>query len=274
MARIEDAFVEFINRVPFYGLAVLCADDDRVRGLLPRVVKRYHTYGIRVDPASVDLSAFDIALKQWESEFRAQFRGRNLGPFRLGIPGSHNVSNALAAIAIALELDVPLDLIRKGLASFTGVERRFHLRGEAGGIMVVDDYGHHPTEIKATLAAAKEGWGRRTVVLFQPHRYTRTRDLLQDFATAFGQADHVVVTEIYPAGETAIPGISGERLVEAIKAAGHPSVGWIPRKEQLVEQALPQLRPGDLVITLGAGDIWKFGAPLLDRLRQGALSTS
>jgi len=268
MERLVDTFVEFINRVPFYGLAVLCIDDERIRAMLGRVVKRYQTYGLQ-EPAGAlppDFRATDISLKKWEAEFRAQYRGRTLGPFRLSIPGVHNVSNALAAVAIGMELEVPIDLIRKGLAAFTGVERRFHLRGEKGGVMVVDDYGHHPTEIKATLTAAKQGWGRRLVVLFQPHRYTRTRDLAEEFGTAFGEADAVFVTEIYPAGESPIPGVSGEGLTNGIRASGHPSVTWVDRKELLAERVLPFLKAGDLVVTLGAGDIWKVGLQLLERL--------
>jgi UDP-N-acetylmuramate--alanine ligase len=266
--RIQEAFLEFINRVPFYGLAVLCLDDERIRSLLPRVVKRYHTYGLQPcpGPAQPDFRAADIVVKPGESEFRVYHRDRSLGPFRLMIPGVHNVSNALAAIAFGLELDVPVDLIRKGLASFTGVERRFQRRGEKGGVMIVDDYGHHPTEIRATLAAAKEGWQRRLVVLFQPHRYTRTRDLLPEFAHAFDQADAVFITDIYPAGEPEIPGVSGERLVEAVRAAGHPRVTFADRKDRLAERVRPGLQPGDMVMTLGAGDIWKVGLELLEQL--------
>ncbi|MGH7233361.1 MAG: UDP-N-acetylmuramate--L-alanine ligase [Nitrospiraceae bacterium] len=268
MERLESSFLEFINRIPFYGLAVLCLDDARLRALLPRVVKRFQTYGLQEQAGAptADFRATDITLKKWESEFRAYFRDKNLGPFRLSIPGIHNVSNALVAIAIGLELDMPVDLIRKGLAAFNGVERRFQLRGEKGGVMVVDDYGHHPTEIRATLAAAKQGWDRRLVVLFQPHRYTRTRDLVGEFARAFDQADVVFVTDIYPAGEQAIPGVSGDKLVEAIRAAGHPSVTWVDRKNALADQIRPALQAGDLVITLGAGDIWKAGPELLERL--------
>lgn len=268
MERVESSFLEFINRVPFYGMAVLCIDDERIRALLPRVVKRFQTYGLQEYAGAPlpDFRASEMTMKQGESEFRAYFRGKNLGPFRLFAPGIHNVSNALAAIAIGLELDVPLDLIRKGLAAFTGVERRFQRRGEKSGIMVVDDYGHHPTEIRATIAAAKQGWDRRLVVLFQPHRYTRTRDLFSEFAQAFDQADVLFVTEIYPAGEPEIPGVSGEKLAEAIRVAGHPSVTWIDRKEQMAERVLPSLRAGDMVITLGAGDIWKVGPQLLERL--------
>ncbi|HJT19933.1 MAG TPA: UDP-N-acetylmuramate--L-alanine ligase [Nitrospira sp.] len=271
MERINETFLEFINKVPFYGLAVLCADDERLRTIFPKIVKRYHTYGLQErDGLTPDFRATDIMVKQWGSEFRAFFRGRNLGPFRLSVPGIHNVSNSLAAIAIGVELDVPVDLIRKALAAFTGVERRFHLRGEANGIMVVDDYGHHPTEIRATLSAAKQGWSdRRLVVLFQPHRYTRTRDLLDDFAKAFEDADQLFLTEIYAASEQPIPGVSGAKLAEAIRAAGHPAVTFVERKEQLVDQIVSQVKPGDLVLTLGAGDIWKTGPGLLARLGPG-----
>lgn len=267
MERINDCFLEFINKIPFYGLAVLCGDDERLRNLFPLIVKRYQTYGLQErGGTSLDFQATDIVLNQWGAEFRASFRGKNLGPFRLAIPGIHNVSNALAAIAIGVELEVPVDLIRKGLAAFTGVERRFHLRGETGGIMVVDDYGHHPTEVKATLAAAKQGWNRRLVVLFQPHRYTRTRDCMGDFAHAFDDADAVFMTEVYPAGEPPIPGVSGASLADTIKSAGHPSVTFIAQKETLPDQVFPFLKSGDLVLTMGAGDIWKAGTGILARL--------
>jgi len=267
MERINDSFVEFINKIPFYGLAVLCADDERLSALFPRIVKRYHTYGLHDrNGVTPDFKATDISLRQWGAEFRAHFKGKNLGPFRLAVPGIHNIANALAAIAIGVELEVPVDLIRKGLAAFTGVERRFHLRGEIGGIMIVDDYGHHPTEIQATLAAAKQGWDRRVVVLFQPHRYTRTRDCFEDFARAFAQADLLFMTEIYAAGEQPIPGISGEALARSITSTGHAGVTFVERKETMVDQVLPHLKPGDLVLTLGAGDIWKTGMGILSRL--------
>ncbi|NOS76688.1 MAG: UDP-N-acetylmuramate--L-alanine ligase [Nitrospira sp.] len=267
MEKIYDSFLEFINKIPFYGLAVLCSDDERLHALFPRIVKRYHTYGLHETSGVVpDFKATDIVLKQWGAEFRAHFRGKNLGPFRLAVPGMHNVSNALVAIAIGVELEVPVDLIRKGLAAFTGVERRFHLRGEANDIMVVDDYGHHPTEVKATLAAAKQGWDRRLVVLFQPHRYSRTRDLIEEFTHAFDQADLLFMTDIYAAGEAPIPGVSGAALADRIKAAGHQGVTFVEKKETLPDQVLPHLQPGDLVVTLGAGDIWKAGTGLLARL--------
>jgi UDP-N-acetylmuramate--alanine ligase len=274
MERINECFAEFINKIPFYGLAVLCADDERLRALFPRIVKRYQTYGLQERDRFVpDFKATDVVLKQWGAEFRAHFRGKSLGPFRLAVPGIHNVSNALVAIAIGVELDIPVDLIRKGLAAFTGVERRFHLRGEAGGIMVVDDYGHHPTEVKATLAAAKQGWAeRRLVVLFQPHRYSRTRDCMEEFTHAFDQADVVFMTEIYAAGEQAIPGVSGAKLAEVVRTVGHPSVTFVERKESLPDQVMPHLKPGDLVLTLGAGDIWKAGTGIVARLEPATLS--
>ncbi len=267
MERINESFLEFMNKIPFYGLAVLCADDDRLASLFPSLVKRYQTYGLRErNGAAPDFLATDIVLKQWGADFRVHFRGKNLGPFRLTVPGIHNVSNALVAIAIGMELDVPVDLIRKGLAAFTGVERRFHLRGEVGGIMVVDDYGHHPTEVKATLAAAKQGWDRRLVVIFQPHRYSRTRDCLGEFAHAFAHADVLFMTDIYPAGEQPLPGVTGAALAETVRAAGHSAVTFIERKETLPDQVVPHLQAGDLVLTLGAGDIWKAGTGILARL--------
>lgn len=268
MEGIQEAFLEFINKIPFYGLAILCADDEWVRGLLPKITKRYQTYGLHDFGGSLtpDVYASDMKANDRAVEFRAHFRGKKLGPFRLPIPGSHNVSNALAAISVALELDVSVDLIRNGLAAFSGVERRFHIRGEKAGIMVVDDYGHHPTEIRATLAASKSAWDRRVVAVFQPHRYTRTRDLADEFSKAFEQADDVYVTDIYPAGEAEIPGISGELVAEKIQGSGHASVHWVNGSSDLVEQVKKNLQPGDVVITLGAGDIWKFGKDLLASL--------
>ncbi len=263
MERLCEAFVEFINKIPFYGLAVLCADDPNLRALLPRVSKRFQTYGLR---EGADLVGTDIQVRVGAAEFSACLRGEPLGRFRVAMPGVHNVQNALAALAVGQELGVPLPRIREALENFTGVERRFQVVGEKGGITVVDDYGHHPTEIKATLAAAKDGWRRRLVVLFQPHRYTRTRDLLEEFASAFTQADYLFLTDIYPAGEEPIPGVTGERLAEAIKGAGRPQLMFVPRKDRLVEAVMPHLKSGDMVVTMGAGDIWKVGRALLERL--------
>jgi len=265
MERLQEAFLEFINKVPFYGLAILCMDNEGLRTLFPRILKRYVTYGVHDDSGALtpDLSATDVTMHEQGVEFRGHFQGKKLGPFRLKIPGIHNVSNALAAIGVALELDIPVDLIRGGLADFSGVERRFQIRGEKAGIMVIDDYGHHPTEIQATLAAAKAAWKRRVVAVFQPHRYSRTRVLVDEFAKAFDQADVLFVTDIYPAGEAALPNISGERLADTIKAAGHPAVHWVNGSQDIMSQVRPWLQEGDIVLTLGAGDIGKVGEALL-----------
>lgn len=268
MDRLEAAFLEFVNKVPFYGAAVLCADDVRLRAMLPQMQKRYVTYGIHAssDAHVPDFQATEITVQRGVTNFRVRHQGKELGPFRLTIPGVHNVSNALAAIAVALELDAPLDLIRTGMAAFSGVERRFHVRGEKDGVVVVDDYGHHPTEIRLTLATVKTVWPGRLVVIFQPHRYSRTRDLVDDFAHAFDQADVVYVTPVYAAGESPVPGVSGETLVERIRAAGHPEVHWMDHADGAISRLIPELQPGDRVLTLGAGDVWKMGVELLRTL--------
>jgi UDP-N-acetylmuramate--alanine ligase len=263
MDRIKNAFLEFINKVPFYGVAVLCLDDEHIQAILPRVVKRTLTYGMT---SQADLVASETKLKEWGSGFTVHYRQRPLGKFELFIPGLHNIYNAMAAIGVGLELEIPLNAIRQALAEFSGVERRFQLVGEKKGVMVVDDYGHHPTEIKATLAAAKAGWGKRLLVAFQPHRFSRTRDLINEFATAFYQADLLFLTEIYPAGEAPIEGVTGEGLSQAIREHGHKEVFFVPEKDKIVDRMLPHLRPGDFVLTLGAGDIWKVGRNLIERL--------
>jgi UDP-N-acetylmuramate--alanine ligase len=263
MERLHQAFVEFINKIPFYGLAVLCADDPVLAGMLPSLTKRFQTYGLT---KGAELQGVNIELQYRAAEFTARLNGQDLGRFRVAMPGIHNVRNALAAIAIGLELGVPTAQIAAALEGFTGVERRFEVVGEKRGITVIDDYGHHPTEIKATLAAAKGGSDRRLVVLFQPHRYTRTKDLVNEFAVAFNQADLLFLTEIYAAGEAPIPGVTGERLAQTIQGSGGPPLTYVPRNEELVEKVLPHLRAGDMVLTMGAGDIWKTGRTLLERL--------
>jgi len=204
------------------------------------------------------------------SEFVVVARQEVLGNFRLRVPGVHNVSNALAAVAVGLDLDLELDVIREGLEEFAGVDRRFQIKGEARGILVVDDYGHHPAEIHATLNAAKDGFGRRIVVVFQPHRYTRTKHLLQEFFTAFYQADLLVVTEVYAAGEPVIPGVSGKQIADGSLGHGHRNVTFIPDMGEVAEFLLPALQAGDMVITLGAGDIWRVGEELLHRLKESS----
>jgi UDP-N-acetylmuramate--alanine ligase len=261
--RIKQAFLDFMNKVPFYGTVILCLDEPHLQALLPRIEKRSRTYG---RTSHADLTAREIAFGPKGTQFAAVLNGTDLGRFSLSAPGGHNVSNAMAAILVGLELDLPVEAIRDGLAQFSGVERRFQIRGEAGGVIVVDDYGHHPTEIRATLAGAKEGWGRRVVVVFQPHRYTRTRDLFADFCTAFYQADVLVVTDIYPAGETPIAGVTAQTLAAAIREHGHRDATYAESREAAVERVAKAARPGDMVLTLGAGDVWKVGVALLERL--------
>jgi len=265
LEKIEQTFLEFINKVPFYGLSILCVDDLNVQGLIPGVKKRFFTYGTS---AQVDLRASDIRQNGLESLFEVTWCGKSIGEFVLGAPGLHNVLNALAAIAVGLELGLTPEVIRKGLATYAGVHRRFTLVGEAKGIRIVDDYGHHPTEIQATLSVAGGMQAGRLVTIFQPHRYTRTRDHLEEFATAFNQSDLLVLTEIYAAGEAPIPGVTAERLMQGIQGHGHRDVTLIPKKEEIVDYLLPRLQPGDLVLTLGAGDIYKVGEALFQRLRQ------
>lgn len=265
-SRAVAAYGEFLSRVPFYGLAVLCLDEDRVAGLLPHISRRVTTYGLK-DQA--DIRATEMGFSGMEARFTVH-RGRDvLGGVTLRIPGRHNVLNALAAVAVGFELGIPFSDIRDGLEGFSGVERRFEIKGEAGGVLVIDDYGHHPREIAAALRAARDGWAgspRRIIVAFQPHRYTRTRDLFNDFLDAFDQADLVYLTEIYPAGEDPIPGVDAEGLAGAMKARGRVQVRYVPGKEALVEELLRAVRPGDMVITLGAGDIWRVGETLLEAL--------
>jgi len=266
LEEIKQAFLDFINKVPFYGLAVLCLDHENVQALIPQVRKRFVTYGLTTQ---ANFRAEDISFQGLTTSFRAFENNRELGRVSLQMPGLHNVYNALATVATATELDLGFEVVRAGLESFSGVQRRFQTKGEWGGIMVVDDYGHHPAEIKATLSAAKSGWGRRTVVVFQPHRYTRTRDLFKDFLTAFNQADVLFLTGIYPAGEDPIPGLSVEQLYEGIKGHGHKDVTLVPEKKEIPGQLLPRLMPGDMVFTLGAGDVWKVGEELIPLLKKG-----
>jgi UDP-N-acetylmuramate--alanine ligase len=267
LPALEDAFVAFANKIPFFGTAVMCLDHPRVRALLPRIEKRIVTYGLE---AGAEYQAEAVRAEGMSMRFIASKGGARLGEVTLRIPGAHNVENALAALAVADALGIPFDVYRDAVAAFGGVARRFSQRGEAAGILVVDDYGHHPAEIRATLAGATGGFDRRLVVAFQPHRYTRTRDLLAEFAAAFDEAALVFVTDIYGAGEEPIPGVDAARLCEALRAHGHPGVHHVPARADLAGAAARLLRPGDLFLTLGAGDIWKSGEELLALLRQEA----
>ncbi len=264
LTHIQDAFVEFINKVPFYGLAVLCLDQEHIQAILPKVEKRYVTYGLRTQ---ADFLARDISFAGMTSECGVFWKGKPLGRLRLKVPGLHNVYNALAAVAVGMDLDVTFDTIREALGEFTGVERRFQIRGEARGITVVDDYAHHPAEIQATLNAAKDGFGRQVIAVFQPHRYTRTQALLSEFSTAFYQADRVFVTEIYPAGEAPIPGVSGRQIAEEVAGHGHKNATFVGDRQHAPAAVLDVVQSGDMVLTLGAGDIWRAGDEILEHLR-------
>ena len=266
LARLRGAFCDFLNRVPFYGASILCVEDPHCREVLPQLTRRTLTYGIE-QPA--DLSATDIRLHGRESAYTAHFQGKKLGSVRLRVPGTHNILNSLAALAVGQDLELPFRTITASLADFQGAERRFQILGEIGGILVVDDYAHHPTEIRATLAAARAGWpDRRRVVVFQPHRYSRVQALAGEFHRCFTDADLLIVTDIYPAGEDPIPGVEAESLVEGIRATGHPRVEFLPDLETIPERLLKCTASGDLVLTLGAGTVGRVAAGLAERLKR------
>jgi UDP-N-acetylmuramate--alanine ligase len=266
LAEIHDAFAAFANRVPFFGAVIACADDPGVRAILPRIKRRVVTYGVAED---ADLTARDVSLEASATGFEVWNgdHGR-LGAVRLRLPGRHNVANALAAIAAGRELLVPFETIARALSAFTGVVRRFELKGERGGVLVVDDYAHHPTEIRATLAAARQVYpDRRIVALFQPHLFSRTRDFTGEFGAALAAADMNIVMDVYPSREAPIPGVTGELVAEAARRAGQGCVVYSPEKTQVVETLERTLAPGDLLLTLGAGDVVKFGEEYLRRGR-------
>jgi UDP-N-acetylmuramate--alanine ligase len=260
---VRDAFVEFANSVPFWGAAVLCQDDPGVASILPRLSARTLTYGF--DEAA-DLIAFDAARSGYGMTFRVRTGDEILGEAAVPLPGSHNIANALAALSVARELEVPFETAAAALATFPGVERRFEHKGRAGGVLVVDDYGHNPGKVRATLAAARAAHDGRIVVVFQPHRYTRTRDCFQEFSAAFGDADRLVVTEVHAAGEEEIPGFDGIAVAEAIRAQGHPDVHFIAALGDIAKQLPGELEPGDLLITLGAGSVSSLGPQLLEAI--------
>jgi UDP-N-acetylmuramate--alanine ligase len=270
LEAICEAFVVFVNKVPFYGSVVLCLDQPNIQMLIPRIEKRVITYGLE---SGADLVARRLHLAGMTSRFEVLQRGTLLGECALQIPGRHNVLNALAAVGVGLDLDIPFVTIQKALAGFAGVQRRFQVRGSARGVTVVDDYGHHPAEIRATLAAAKAGFDCRVVTVFQPHRYTRTHHLRQEFLTAFNQADVLIVLDVYAAGEAPIPGVTAEDLAEGIRAHGHRNVTYLGSERARVVEHLAEItRPGDLVLTLGAGDVGQLGPELLKRIDADSLN--
>ena len=269
---IVSAFLTFVNKVPFYGAAVVCLDDLNLQRMIPRIDKRVVTYGLE---AGADLMARRLSFAEMRSEFEVVHRGKSLGPVILQVPGRHNVLNALAAAAVGLDLEMPFDKIQTALASFAGVQRRFQIRGRAQGVLVVDDYGHHPAEIRATLAAAKAGFDRRVITVFQPHRYSRTQHLWNDFLTAFYQSDVLIVMDIYAAGEAPIEGVHARDLADGIAAHGHREVLYLGGdRAAIVDYLCESTRAGDLVLTLGAGDVGQLGGELLKRLGPDSGTTS
>jgi UDP-N-acetylmuramate--alanine ligase len=264
--RVREAYRQFVQRVPFYGLAVLCIDNVNVRAMLPQVNKRFVTYGTVPD---AEWQARELRIEGLRTTFELWRREQRLGTVHLQIPGTHNALNALAAFAVADELGIPSRIVAHALEEFGGVHRRFEVRGEEQDVLVVDDYGHHPEEIRATLRAAREGFGRRLVVAFQPHRYSRTRDLFAEFLSAFDDAAVVLLTDIYAAGEDKVDGISSEALYQALKKRGHLDVRHVPERPALAEVLLEVVQPGDLVVTLGAGDVYRTADELLALLRSG-----
>jgi UDP-N-acetylmuramate--alanine ligase len=282
-ADLQQAFVDFANKVPFYGAVIACADDEPVRTVLPRITRRVITYGLaNADGrAAASVTAHGLALEAFGSRAVVRYwtpggaggsgagdgRDVELGGLRLQVPGRHNMLNALAAVAVGLEVGIGFDAVASALAEFQGAERRFQRLGEEDGVMVVDDYGHHPTEIAAVLAAARAGIDRRVVVVFQPHRYTRTRQLMREFGVALSAADEVVLTDIYPAGEPPMTGVTVEALAAAVRAAGRASVRVVPALEDVPAAVALMARPADLVLTLGAGSIGGTGERILEAIR-------
>jgi UDP-N-acetylmuramate--alanine ligase len=261
LEEIQNAFLSFLDNIPFYGLAVVCLDNESVQDILPRIRKRFMTYGMN---AQADFIISDVSFYGQQSQFQISRRDQRLGDIRLNLPGIHNIYNATASIVVGFELGIPFERIRAALENLEGVQRRLEIKGERNGVTVVDDYGHHPTEIQSTLQAMRESWpSRRIVVVFQPHRYTRTRALFDEFQRSFYQSDVLVVLPIYAAGEEVIEGFDGRRLCEGIARHGHRDVTCVENFNEAVQHLRKILIPGDLFLTLGAGDVWKIGEMLL-----------
>ncbi|RPI75507.1 MAG: UDP-N-acetylmuramate--L-alanine ligase [Desulfobacteraceae bacterium] len=259
---IRRAFIHFIHKIPFYGLAVLCLDNEEIRGILPQLKKRTFTYGLN---PQADLRAQGIERNEFSSRFEILYRKQSLGTVTVGMPGMHNVLNALATVAVGLELDVPFTEMQKGLAHIGGLARRFQVKGEKNGVLVLDDYGHHPTEVMAVLKTARESWPQKRIfTVFQPHRYTRTQALYDRFTTSFNDADILIVAPIYSAGEKPIAGVNTEWLADGVRRQGHPEVRVCQSQEEILKTLESITRPGDVVITLGAGNIVQVGEAFLD----------
>jgi UDP-N-acetylmuramate--alanine ligase len=263
---IKAAFVQFAQKVPFYGFIVLCLDEPALQDIMPKFKRKIVTYGLN---GQADLQGVEIVHKANTTTFTVVYEGKDLGAIELQIPGKHNVQNALAAIAVGLQLNVPFAKIKSGIERFTGVFRRWEVKADVNGIAVIDDYAHHPTEIRATLAGAKSGWRRRVVCVFQPHLYSRTRDFYEEFGRAFFNADVLVLTDVYPAREEPIQGVSGELIANAAREFGHKQVHYVPDKNNVPTFLMKIKQPGDMIITMGAGDIWKYGEEFVKNLKAG-----
>jgi UDP-N-acetylmuramate--alanine ligase len=262
---LKTAFIEFANKVPFYGFVALCLDEPTLQEILPEIQRKVVTYGFS---SQADVQAVDLVQKEQRSSFTVVANGNELGTISLGVPGEHNVQNALAAVAVSLELGIPFEQIKTALDAFAGAFRRFELKADVSGVLVVDDYAHHPTEVKVTLKGIKAGWRRRVVCVFQPHTYTRTRDFYKDFGRSFMNADLLIVTDVYAARERAIQGITGEIIAEAAKNFGHRNVQYVPDKTQLADLLITVVKEGDIVITMGAGDIYMHCSRFIDMLKE------
>jgi len=265
MEDMKDAYIDFMNKVPFYGCSIVCLDHPTIQSILPSITRRYVTYGLSTQ---AEVHAANIEKKGTKTSFDLIVADKVEGRVTIGLPGDHNVCNALAAAAVAIELGVPVRFIERGLEDFKGVERRFQVKGRAGNIMVVDDYGHHPVEIKAVLKAVKDGWKRRAIIVFQPHRYSRTEDLFSEFITAFNDADVLIITDVYAAGEAPNNDFNSEKLFEAIKKHGHRAVEYIAGKEEISARLIELTESGDMVVTLGAGDVWQVANETLMALEE------
>jgi UDP-N-acetylmuramate--alanine ligase len=260
---LKSTFVQFVNKVPFYGAVILCRDEPAVESIIPRIKRRVITYGFSQES---DLRISRAVYSGFGSQFQLNYRGKSLGTFQLNIPGRHNVLNAVAAVGVGLDLGLAPRILQSALADFEGPDRRFQLKGLVRGLTLIDDYGHHPTEIVATLEAARHLQGNRLVVVFQPHRFTRTRYCFEAFAQAFDRADLVVLADIYAAGEEPINGLTSERLVRAIRQNGHREAHYLGAVEDMGSRLVPLLKTGDVVITMGAGSISKLAETLLTQL--------
>ncbi|MFH1449354.1 MAG: UDP-N-acetylmuramate--L-alanine ligase [bacterium] len=264
LKEIKQTFISFINKVPFYGWVVLCLDDANIRSILPEIKRRYVTYGLETD---AQVKAINLVSKEFSSYFEVVYHGQNLGQIRINVPGRQYVNNSLAAIGMALELDISYEIIKKALSSYRSVERRFQIKGNVNGILIIDDYAHHPTEIKATLESASKSVKRRIIVVFQPHRFSRTKFLYQEFGKAFHLAHEVIVTDIYAAGEAPIEGVEASLIVEEIRKNGQDKVKYISNFEEIIRYLKKVAQPNDLIITLGAGNIYQVSSNLVKELK-------